>query len=76
MIIDLDPITTKYIALPKELAHLSCNSFVAGMLQAVLCALQFACEVTAYTQPAVGHPNRTVFLIHVNEVKAPITSFS
>lgn len=72
MIIDLDPVTTRFISMPKELAHLSCNSFIAGMLQAVLSALQFSCEVTAHTQPTAGHPCRSVFLIHIKESSAGV----
>lgn len=63
MIIDLDPITTKYISLPRELSQLCCSSFIAGVLHAVLEALGFDSKVTAHTQPAEGYPSRTVFLI-------------
>ncbi len=41
MIIDQTPLTSKFISLPKELSQLNCNAFIAGMIQAVLAALDF-----------------------------------
>ena len=36
MIIDNEPILSKYFSPPKELAHLSGNSYIAGIVEAIL----------------------------------------
>ncbi|PJF17552.1 hypothetical protein PSACC_02603 [Paramicrosporidium saccamoebae] len=63
MIIDLKPVTAKYISVPKELSQFCCSAFVAGMIEAVLTAMDFPAKVSAHTQPQEGYPSRTVFLI-------------
>ena len=63
MIIDLDPVITRFISPPKELNYINCNYFVAGILESVLNALDFKAMVTAHIQSIENYPNRTVFLI-------------
>jgi hypothetical protein len=63
MIIDLKPMTAKYISVPKELSQFCCSAFIAGMIEAVLTAMSFPAKVSAHTQPQEGYPSRTVFLI-------------
>lgn len=41
MIIDNDPPITKNISIPKDMSTLSCSSFTAGIVEAVLDGLGF-----------------------------------
>ncbi|CAI2173551.1 5884_t:CDS:2 [Funneliformis geosporum] len=41
MISDNDPLISKYISVPKELSELNCNSFLAGIVEAILDGSQF-----------------------------------
>ena len=36
MITDNDPLTTKFISVPKEISQFNCGSFVAGIIEAFL----------------------------------------
>jgi len=66
MISDNDPITTKYISVPRELSQLNANAFVAGVVEAILDECQFPARVTAHTMPIDGFPNRTTILIKLD----------
>lgn len=63
MIIDNNPVMTKYIGLPKEYGSLNCESFVAGIIEGILDTSYLKSEVSAHTVPQDTHPNRTVYLI-------------
>lgn len=63
MIIDTNPIMTKYIGLPKEYENLNCEAFVAGIIEGILDISYFKCEVSAHNVPRDTFPNRTVYLI-------------
>lgn len=63
MIIDNDPMLTKYIGIPKEYENLNCEAFVAGIIEGILDVSYFKCEVSAHTVPEDTYPNRTVYLI-------------
>jgi len=41
MIIDNDPIITRYISIPKDMSQLSCSALTAGIVEAVLDGLGF-----------------------------------
>ena len=41
MIIDNDPVVTRSISVPREMSQLSCSSFTAGVVEAVLDGLGF-----------------------------------
>jgi hypothetical protein len=41
MIIDNDPLIERYISVPKDMSQLSCSSFTAGIVEAVLDGLGF-----------------------------------
>ena len=41
MIIDHQPITNKFISVPKELGALNCAAFIAGVVKGVLDATDF-----------------------------------
>jgi trafficking protein particle complex subunit 5 len=60
MIIDNDPPITRHISVPKDLSSLSCSSFTAGVVEAVLDGLGFvrrdspnlSCHLSYSPQPA------------------------
>jgi hypothetical protein len=41
MIIDNDPVITRNISVPRDMSQLSCSSFTAGIVEAVLDGLGF-----------------------------------
>ncbi|CAG8778511.1 1653_t:CDS:2, partial [Acaulospora morrowiae] len=67
MISDNDPLTSKYISVPKELSQLNCNAFLAGIVEAILDGAQFPSRVTAHLVPQEGFPLRTTILIQLNK---------
>lgn len=67
MIIDNNPVMTKYIGLPKEYENLNCESFVAGIIEGMLDISYYKCEVSAHTVPRDTFPNRTVYLIKLDD---------
>ncbi|PPQ98903.1 hypothetical protein CVT24_003534 [Panaeolus cyanescens] len=67
MIIDNDPPIERYISVPRDLSQLSCSSFTAGIVEAVLDGLCFPARVTAHNTPTSQHPNRTTILIKLEK---------
>ncbi|TFK57674.1 transporter particle subunit trs31 [Heliocybe sulcata] len=67
MIVDNDPPITRNISVPRDLSSLSCSSFTAGIVEAVLDGLGFPARVTAHNTPTAQYPNRTVVLIKVEK---------
>ncbi len=67
MIIDNDPILSRYICVPNEYEGLDCESFAAGIVEGLLDISYFRCEVTAHNAPSEGHPSRTVYLIDFDD---------
>lgn len=64
MISDYDLFVTKFVSVPKEMGHLNCNAFVAGVVRGVLEAAGFACRVTAHHVAVDGQPRpRTTLLM-------------
>lgn len=63
MIVDNEPPLSRYFAPPRDLANITCGSFVAGMIMAALIASGFQCFVTAHLQPLATHMTRTVYLV-------------
>jgi hypothetical protein len=45
MIIDNDPVITRNISVPRDMSQLSCSSFTAGIVEAVLDGLGFVSPV-------------------------------
>ncbi|KAK7205282.1 transport protein particle subunit trs31 [Myxozyma melibiosi] len=66
MIIDNDPISNKYISVPKDMPSLDCASFQAGVIEAVMDGCQFPARVTAHSVPTDLHPLKTVFLVKLD----------
>ncbi|QPG76440.1 hypothetical protein FOA43_003829 [Brettanomyces nanus] len=67
MIIDNNPVLSRFISVPKEYENLNCEAFVAGIIEGILDISYFRCEVSAHSVPAEGFPNRTVYLINFDE---------
>ncbi|KAF8320543.1 TRAPP complex subunit trs31 [Cantharellus anzutake] len=66
MIVDNDPIITRYISIPKDMSQLSCSALTAGIVEAVLDGLGFPARVTAHSVPTDAHPLRTTILIKLD----------
>jgi hypothetical protein len=47
MIIDNDPPIERHISVPRDMSQLSCSSFSAGIVEAVMDALGFVCPVSS-----------------------------
>ncbi|ETW87631.1 hypothetical protein HETIRDRAFT_307303 [Heterobasidion irregulare TC 32-1] len=67
MIIDNDPIITRNISIPRDMSQLSCSSFTAGIVEAVLDGLGFPARVTAHNTPNDLYPARTTILIKLEK---------
>ncbi|CDO70936.1 hypothetical protein BN946_scf184829.g45 [Trametes cinnabarina] len=67
MIIDNDPPITRNISVPRDMSSLSCSSFTAGIVEAVLDGLGFPARVTAHNTPTDQYPNRTTILIKLEK---------
>lgn len=63
MIVDVAPMITQFVSVPKEMAQLNCAAYGAGVIEAVLDGSLFTASVTAHTVETEEHPQRTVFLI-------------
>ena len=51
MIIDNDPVITRNISVPRDMSQLSCSSFTAGVVEAVLDGLGFVSLVCISHSP-------------------------
>ncbi|KAF8198303.1 NO signaling/Golgi transport ligand-binding domain-containing protein [Mycena galopus ATCC 62051] len=67
MIIDNDPLVERYISVPKDMSQLSCSSFTAGIVEAVLDGQGFPARVTAHNTPMAQFPSRTTILIKLEK---------
>lgn len=67
MIIDNDPPIERYISVPKDMNQLSCSSFTAGVVEAVLDGLGLPARVTAHHTPTQQFPSRTTILIKLDK---------
>ncbi|KIL70594.1 hypothetical protein M378DRAFT_472384 [Amanita muscaria Koide BX008] len=66
MIIDNDPPIERHVSVPRDMSQLSCSSFTAGIVEAVLDGLGFPARVTAHNTPNAQHPSRTTILIKLD----------
>eukprot|EP00281_Chroomonas_sp_CCMP1168_P027061 CAMPEP_0206245710 /NCGR_PEP_ID=MMETSP0047_2-20121206/18844_1 /ASSEMBLY_ACC=CAM_ASM_000192 /TAXON_ID=195065 /ORGANISM="Chroomonas mesostigmatica_cf, Strain CCMP1168" /LENGTH=191 /DNA_ID=CAMNT_0053671031 /DNA_START=33 /DNA_END=608 /DNA_ORIENTATION=- len=62
MINEKEPLVNTFISVPKDLGHLNCAAFVAGVVHGILDSADFPSRVTAHTVP-VGGETRTTILI-------------
>jgi len=67
MIIDNDPPIERHISVPRDMSQLSCSSFTAGIVEAILDGLGFPARVTAHNTPVQGYPSRTTILIKLEK---------
>jgi hypothetical protein len=67
MIIDNDPAITRSISVPRDMSQLSCSSFTAGIVEAVLDGLGFPARVTAHNTPTNDFPLRNTILIKLEK---------
>ncbi|KAG6837211.1 hypothetical protein H0H93_013079 [Arthromyces matolae] len=67
MIIDNDPPIERHISVPRDMSQLSCSSFTAGIVEAVLDGLGFPARVTAHNTPTTQFPSRTTILIKLEQ---------
>lgn len=67
MIIDQEPLVSKFISVPKDMSQLNCAAFAAGVIEAVLDGSRFTASVTAHTVETDEYPLRTVFLIKFDD---------
>ncbi|KAI6010187.1 NO signaling/Golgi transport ligand-binding domain-containing protein [Pisolithus marmoratus] len=67
MIIDNDPLPERHISVPRDMSQLSCSSFTAGIVEAVLDGLGFPARVTAHNTPTQQYPSRTTILIKLEK---------
>ncbi|KAG1777362.1 NO signaling/Golgi transport ligand-binding domain-containing protein [Suillus clintonianus] len=67
MIIDNDPPIERHISVPKDMNQLSCSSFTAGVVEAVLDGLGLPARVTAHHTPTQQFPSRTTILIKLDK---------
>ncbi|KAI8348925.1 NO signaling/Golgi transport ligand-binding domain-containing protein [Mortierella sp. GBAus27b] len=67
MISDNDPIISKFISVPKDIAQFNCGAFIAGIIEAIMDGCQFPSRVTAHTVPIDGYPLRTTILIKLDK---------
>ncbi|GLB36571.1 putative TRAPP complex subunit trs31 [Lyophyllum shimeji] len=74
MIIDNDPPIERHISVPRDMSQLSCSSFTAGIVEAVMDGLGFPARVTAHNTPTAQYPSRTTILIKL-ENAASFLSF-
>jgi len=67
MIIDNDPPIERYISVPRDFSQLSCSSFTAGIVEAVLDGLCFPARVTSHNTATSAFPNRITILIKLEK---------
>lgn len=67
MIIDNEPLVTRFISVPKDMSQLNCAAFAAGIIEAVLDASSFSAKVTAHSMGTPQTPDKTVYLVQFEE---------
>lgn len=67
MISTNEPLFSKGISVPKEMAQLSVEAFAAGIVEGAMDALGFPARVTAHSVPTEPFPNRTTILIKLEK---------
>ncbi|KAH8834860.1 TRAPP complex subunit trs31 [Flagelloscypha sp. PMI_526] len=67
MIIDNDPLIERHISVPRDMSSLSCSSFTAGIVEAVMDGLGFPARVTSHSTPTAQHPRRITILLKLEQ---------
>lgn len=68
MIIDSEPLVSKFVSIPKDYGNLNCAAFIAGIIEGALDSAGFYASVSAHSVPIDGFPLRTVFLIKFKDL--------
>ncbi|KAH0788428.1 trafficking protein particle complex subunit 5-like [Histomonas meleagridis] len=64
MIYDEKPMVVQFISHPQDIKnHFSCCSFVAGIIEGILCSAGFACQVSTHPSPAPNAPDKVIYLV-------------
>lgn len=67
-IYDKEPLTNKFVSLPKEMGQFNCAAFIAGIINGVLDGAEFRCNVKALWSTG---QTRTVYVIKLGEEPDP-----
>ena len=72
IIVDDDPVPTRYIYMPKDYMEnnvptLNFAAFVGGMIEGILASAGFGAKVIVYSVPTAEHPKATQFLVQVQQ---------
>jgi len=72
MLIEKEVLFTKFISIPRDMGHLNCNSFLAGIVEGILDASEFPAKVTAHSVLADGErlPRTTILIKFSSDVMA------
>lgn len=70
MISDHDLLVNRYISVPRDMGHLNCGSFAAGIVEGVLKSAGFPARVTAHSVQTEGllRPKTTILIKFAPEV--------
>ena len=68
MIFDSEPITNRFVSVPKDYGQLNCAAYVAGIVRGILSSAGFAATVTARCIDGVRSSDQTVYLIKASVV--------
>merc|ERR1712025_369987 len=70
MISDHDLLVNRYISVPRDMGHLNCGSFAAGIVEGVLKSAGFPARVTAHSVASEGlsRPKTTILIKFAPEV--------
>lgn len=69
MINDKNLVLTKFITVPKDIGHVSCAAYVAGVVEGILCSANFPAEITAHTvDEGLGSTSSTILIRFLPDV--------
>jgi len=70
MLIEKEILFTKFISVPRDMSHLNCNSFLAGIVEGILEATEFTAKVTAHAVLVENERRTTILIKFSSEVLA------
>ncbi|PHJ24393.1 trafficking protein particle complex subunit 5 [Cystoisospora suis] len=63
MINDKQLLLNKYISIPRDMNHVNCGAYAAGIIEGILCSAEFPAAVSAHTVEESPNQKSTTFLI-------------
>ncbi|CBZ53943.1 transport protein particle component Bet3 domain-containing protein [Neospora caninum Liverpool] len=63
MINDKQLLLNKFISIPRDMNHVNCGAFAAGIIEGILCSAEFPAAVSAHTVEDTPNTKSTTFLI-------------